>query len=57
LIEISRKYRLPKLQHELAAFGFDLKRVFTGEEKWFALLLLERTDDTLIRAAYPPATR
>ncbi len=57
MIEISRKYRLPKLQRELAAFGFDLKRVFTDENKWFALLLLERTDDTLINAAYPPATR
>jgi L-histidine N-alpha-methyltransferase len=57
LLEISRKYRLPKLQRELAAFGFDLRRVFTDEEKWFALLLLERIDDTLIRAAYPPATR
>jgi L-histidine N-alpha-methyltransferase len=57
MIEISRKHRLPKLQRELAAFGFDLKRVFTDERKWFALLLLERTDDTLIRAAYPPATR
>jgi L-histidine N-alpha-methyltransferase len=57
MIEISRKYRLSKLQRELAAFGFDLKRVFTDEKKWFALLLLERTDDTLIRAAYPSATR
>ncbi len=57
MIEISRKHRLPKLQREMASFGFDLKRVFTDEKKWFALLLLERTDDTLIQAAYPPATR
>jgi L-histidine N-alpha-methyltransferase len=57
MIEISRKHRLPKLQRELAAFGFDLKRVFTDDKKWFALLLLERTDDTLLRTAYPPATR
>ncbi len=54
LLEISRKYRLPKLQRELAAFGFDLRRVFTDEKKWFALLLLERADDALIRAAYSP---
>ncbi|NIN71042.1 MAG: L-histidine N(alpha)-methyltransferase [Gemmatimonadetes bacterium] len=57
MIEISRKHRLPKLQRELTSFGFELKRVFTDEKKWFALLLLERTDDTLIHAAYPPATR
>lgn len=57
LLEISRKFRLPKLQRELAAFGFDLRRVFTDAKKWFALLLLERADDALIRAAYPPAAR
>ncbi|MGD2216021.1 MAG: L-histidine N(alpha)-methyltransferase [Gemmatimonadales bacterium] len=57
MIEISRKHRLPKLQRELAAFGFHLRRVFTDEKKWFALLLLERAHDTLIGSAYPPVTR
>ncbi|UCC81503.1 MAG: L-histidine N(alpha)-methyltransferase [Gemmatimonadota bacterium] len=57
MIEISRKHRLPKLQRELAAFGFDLRHVFSDGKKWFALLLLERTDDAQQRAAYPPATR
>ncbi|UCC73559.1 MAG: L-histidine N(alpha)-methyltransferase [Gemmatimonadota bacterium] len=57
LIEVSRKYRLPKLQREFTAFGFDLRRVFTDEKKWYALLLLERIDDTLLRASYPSPTR
>ncbi|MGD2152152.1 MAG: L-histidine N(alpha)-methyltransferase [Gemmatimonadales bacterium] len=57
LIEISRKYRLSKLQRELAAFGFNLARVFTDDKKWFALLLLDRTDDVLLGTAYPPAAR
>lgn len=57
LMEISRKYRLPKLQRELAAFGFDLRRVFSDEKKWFALLLLERSDDALLRSTYLPPAR
>lgn len=57
MIEISRKHRLPRLQRELSAFGFHLRRVFTDDNKWFALLLLERADDALLRAAYSSPSR
>ncbi len=58
LLEISRKYRLPQLTRELAKFGFEVKRSFTDEKRWFALLLLERIDASVIRSApQPPASR
>ncbi len=52
LIEISRKFRLPRLTADLTRFGFDVRRVFTDEKEWFALLLLERVAD-VIRAPNP----
>jgi L-histidine N-alpha-methyltransferase len=49
LIEISRKFRLPELTAELSRFGFEVRRSFTDEKEWFALLLLERIDDAVTR--------
>jgi L-histidine N-alpha-methyltransferase len=58
LIEISRKFRLPSVRRELAKHGFRLRRSFTDPERWFALLLLERIDDRLMRRApYPTVDR
>ena len=58
LIEISRKFRLPAMKHELAKHGFRLRRSFTDPQGWFALLLLERIDDRLMRRApYPTIDR
>jgi L-histidine N-alpha-methyltransferase len=51
MIEISRKFRLPNLKRQLATLGFDVARVFTDDNEWFALLLLERIDDAPIRAS------
>jgi len=56
LIEISRKFRLPRLSADLARFGFDVRRTFTDENGWFALLLLERVED-VIRAPNPSFVR
>ncbi len=55
LLEISRKFRLPELKVELASHGFETKRAFTDERGWFALLLLERIDDAVIRRAPHPS--
>ncbi|MFQ5504806.1 MAG: L-histidine N(alpha)-methyltransferase [Planctomycetota bacterium] len=44
LLEISRKFRLPKLSADLTRFGFTVRKTFTDEKGWFALLLLERAD-------------
>ena len=52
LIEISRKYRLPELTSELVSFGFDVKRTFTDEKKWFALLLLQRTAAAVVQRSH-----
>jgi L-histidine N-alpha-methyltransferase len=52
LIEISRKFRIPRLSTDLARFGFQVARSFTDENEWFALLLLERVED-VIRAPNP----
>ncbi len=57
LIEISRKFHLPKLRAELAKHGFRSRRSFTDEKGWFALLLLERLDDRLMRRAPYPTTK
>ncbi len=43
LLEISRKYQLPALTDRLAGHGFAVRRVFTDERDWFALLLLQRS--------------
>jgi L-histidine N-alpha-methyltransferase len=45
LIEISRKFRLPKLSDDLSRYGFEVRRTFTDDNEWFALLLLERIED------------
>ncbi len=49
LLEISRKFRLPELKEELSAFGFDMRQTFMDQKGWFALILLERLDDAVIR--------
>lgn len=56
LVEISRKFRLPKLREELHRFGFELLQTFTDDREWFALLLLRRHDDLRLRTTvYPDA--
>ncbi len=58
LIEISRKFRLSKLDEELKLFGFEVRRTFTDEREWFALLLLERVADAVTaRALSSPTSR
>lgn len=42
MTEISRKFVLDELEQYLAAFGFELRRVFTDERRWFAVLLLQK---------------
>jgi L-histidine N-alpha-methyltransferase len=55
LIEISRKFRLNKIEEELAPFGFKVRYEFTDARRWFALLLLERVDDSVLRRASAPS--
>jgi L-histidine N-alpha-methyltransferase len=43
MTEISRKFVLDELEQYLAAFGFKLRRVFTDERCWFAVLLLQNS--------------
>lgn len=58
LIEISRKFRLGKLAEDLKRFGFDVRRTFTDDKQWFALLLLERIEDAVTtRALSAPTDR
>jgi len=58
LVEISRKFRLLKLAEDLKRFGFDVRRTFTDERQWFALLLLERIEDAVTtRALSSPTDR
>ncbi len=56
LLEISRKFRLPKLIDELCRSGFEVRRTFTDENEWFALLLLERVEDVDTIRALATAT-
>ncbi len=56
LIEISRKFRLPKLTEELGRFGFDVRKTFTDAKEWFALLLLERVMDSVTTRALSSQT-
>lgn len=56
LIEISRKFRLPQLSDELTTHGFEVRHTFTDEREWFALLLLERMDDAVLRRSPLPST-
>lgn len=43
LTEISRKFRLEKLIPALAQHGFATREIFTDEQDWFAVLLLQRS--------------
>ncbi len=43
LVEISRKFKLEQLTPELESFGFGVKRVFTDQKQWFALLLMQKS--------------
>ena len=43
MTEISRKFVLAELEPYLRAFGFEFRRVFTDDRRWFALLLLQKT--------------
>ncbi len=54
MTEISRKFRIPQLTEELNTHGFDVLRTFTDDREWFALLLLERIDDSVLRRAPQP---
>lgn len=57
LLEISRKFRLAELSEDLARFGFSVRKTFTDEKEWFALLLLERVDDAVLRTLSTPIDR
>lgn len=41
--EISRKFRLETFVPYLKGFGFELQEVFTDQQNWFALILLQRS--------------
>ncbi len=43
LVEVSRKYRIEEVGHRPASYGFHVRRVFTDDRNWFALLLLQRS--------------
>lgn len=58
LIEISRKFRLSELTSEFGRFGFEVRRTFTDDREWFALILLERVADVVTtRALSAPTNR
>jgi L-histidine N-alpha-methyltransferase len=42
MIEISRKFVIDHLAKYLSVFGFEVRQVFTDENRWFAVLLLRR---------------
>jgi L-histidine N-alpha-methyltransferase len=42
LTEVSRKYVLPSFEADLESWGLRVRRRFTDDRGWFALLLLER---------------
>lgn len=48
LTEISRKFRLSELQPYLESFGFETKRVFTDDRRWYSLILLKKAGSTTI---------
>jgi L-histidine N-alpha-methyltransferase len=56
LIEISRKFRLAKLEEDLQLFGFEVMQSFADEKQWFALLLLERVADAVTTRALDSLT-
>ena len=43
LVEVSRKYRIEQDDRRLGSYGFRIRRVFTDDRNWFALLLLQRS--------------
>lgn len=45
MIEISRKFVLDDLRQFVRYFGFDVRGVFTDDQKWFAVLLLQKGGD------------
>lgn len=45
LTEIARKYRIDRIETDLARFGFRLEERWTDEEERFALLLFRRIDE------------
>ena len=44
MLEISRKFRLPKVIGNLARYGLHPLRTYTDEQDWFGLLLLEKQE-------------
>ncbi len=44
LLEISRKFQLPRIIENLASFGLHPVRTYTDEQEWFGLLLLEKRE-------------
>lgn len=47
LTEISRKYRMDKVEADLARYGFRLERSFTDSAELFALLLFRRVETSM----------
>ncbi len=45
MTEISRKYSLHRLKEYLASFNFSVRSVYTDDNQWFAVLLLQRDSD------------
>ena len=44
MLEISRKFRLPKVIENLSSYGLKPIRTYTDEQDWFGLLLLEKQE-------------
>jgi len=42
MTEISRKFVVEDLVHYLSSFGLEVRRVFSDERKWYAVLLLQK---------------
>jgi L-histidine N-alpha-methyltransferase len=42
MLEISRKFRLPRVIKNLSSYGLQPLRTYTDEQDWFGLLLLEK---------------
>lgn len=42
MTEISRKFELDQVRDNLELYGFGVRRVFTDDREWFAVLLLQR---------------
>lgn len=44
LLEISRKFRLDRVQEKLAGYGLNTIKTYTDDQNWFGLMLLEKGD-------------